>query len=251
MADAALVLSGALMGLAGLPHCLAMCGASSTGVVRACAAPNEGTAAGVAFQVGRLAGYAAAGALAASGLAALRWLGESSAVLRPLWSLMHVAALALGLWLLWRGQQPVWLANWPRCQRAKPAYTKAGMGQRQGRWQQMSGPTRALTAGMAWVAWPCGLLQSALIVAALARTPAAGAAVMAAFALASSPALLAFGGLMGRRGGARWVQRSLNALGGRDSFLAVRLAGLGLALGSTWALGHGMWQRVAAFCAGA
>ena len=32
---------------------------------------------------------------------------------------------------------------------------------------------------LAWAAWPCGLLQSALLLAALASGPAQGAAVMA------------------------------------------------------------------------
>ena len=59
--------------------------------------------------------------------------------------------------------------------------------------------------GRLWVAWPCGLLQSALVVAALANTAWGGAAVMAGFAAASAAGLSlapwAFARLAG--GGAR------------------------------------------------
>ena len=56
--DQALILSAVLMGLAGTPHCLAMCGA-------ACAAASGGQASRLgAFHLGRLVAYAAAGAVA-------------------------------------------------------------------------------------------------------------------------------------------------------------------------------------------
>ena len=47
-------------------------------------------------------------------------------------------------------------------------------------------PARAGLVGACWTAMPCGLLQSALLVAALASGALPGAAVMAAFALAST-----------------------------------------------------------------
>ena len=232
MVDAGLALSAALMGLAGIPHCMAMCGASSSAVTSSCTRGGEAGAVSWGFQLGRVLGYAAGGALAASSVAALRVLGDAAPVLRPLWTLLHVAALAAGLWLLWRGRQPTWMSAWPTRQSAAPPPPG---------WQRISGPVRATVLGTTWVAWPCGLLQSALIVAALASTPAAGAAVMAVFALASSPGLWAASSLWLRLGGQGGVW---------GSSFAVRLAGLGLAAGSAWALGHGLWERVAAFCAG-
>ena len=71
------------------------------------------------------------------------------------------------------------------------------------RWQVEAAPARSAGLGLAWVAWPCGLLQSALRVAALANTPASGALVMAGFAGASAAGLL-----LGRRcgGGCRAVR---------------------------------------------
>jgi hypothetical protein len=48
------------------------------------------------FQLGRLAGYSALGALAAASMQGLGWLSVQSAALRPVWSLLHVAAALLG-----------------------------------------------------------------------------------------------------------------------------------------------------------
>jgi sulfite exporter TauE/SafE len=91
------------------------------------------------------------------------------------------------------------------------------------------------------LAWPCGLLQSALLVAGLANTAMQGAAVMAVFAASSALGLVLGPALWWRlSGGAanRWI----------SPLLAVRLAGVALALASAWALGHGLWLRVAAWC---
>jgi sulfite exporter TauE/SafE len=102
----------------------------------------------------------------------------------------------------------------------------------------MAGPVKAAVAGGAWVAWPCGLLQSALVVAALGDGAAAGAAIMAAFAIASAIGLVA--------GPALWWRLGISGAGA--SRWAVRLAGAGLAIASAWALGHGLWQRVLDLC---
>ena len=96
--NSALALTAVLMGLAGGPHCLAMCGAACLGVGQA-AAPRS-TRALVLFQLGRVLGYGALGALAASSLQGVGWLSVHSAALRPVWSLIHVAAILLGLSLI-------------------------------------------------------------------------------------------------------------------------------------------------------
>jgi sulfite exporter TauE/SafE len=230
--DPALWLSGLLMGLAGIPHCMAMCGASSSAVLGRCSRNGQGRAAGFAFHAGRLLGYAAVGAVAASSVAALKLLGESAPAVRPLWAMVQAAAFALGLWLLVTGRQPAWMSAQPRV--LAPQLSGEG-------WQRVAGPARAWLFGTAWVAWPCGLLQSALIVATLASTPLSGAIVMSGFALASSPglglaALVWFGGAKGRAAG---LMRSV---------WVVRFSGLCLCVASGWSLGHGVWQRVAAFC---
>ncbi|MEK8032838.1 sulfite exporter TauE/SafE family protein [Ideonella sp. DXS29W] len=232
--NGALVLTALLMGLAGSVHCVAMCAAPSAAGVRACGAGRrEGWA---AFHAGRLVAYTLAGALAAASVGAVsRWSALSPA-LRPIWAVLHVAALALGLWLLVRGRQPEWL------ERAGRTPTSAARPDAQG-WQRMRGPVKAGGLGLAWVTWPCGLLQSALVVAALANDSMGGAAVMLVFGLATAPAL----------GVAPWLWARWSAASGRSITAgveagAIRLAGALLAGASVWALGHDVLTRLVAFC---
>jgi uncharacterized protein len=233
--DLPLLLAALLLGAAGSLHCAAMCGAACTAVVarHGGAAPARAL---LGFHLGRLAGYAAGGAVAAASVNALGTWAQAMPALRPLWTLLHAAALMLGLWLVATGRQPAWLAAWGR----PPQRVAAAGG-----WQAVSGPGHAplraplgaAAIGGLWVAVPCGLLQSALLVAALASTPAGGASVMAAFALASSLGLVlaasAWRRAVATPGALRW---------------AVRLAGAMLVGASAWALGHGLWQQVLAYC---
>ena len=105
--QSSLAVTALLMGLAGGPHCIAMCGAACAGIGQA-AAPRSTQAIGL-FQVGRVAGYSALGALAAASMQGLGWLTVHSAALRPIWTMVHVAAILLGLTLLILARQPVWL----------------------------------------------------------------------------------------------------------------------------------------------
>ncbi len=104
----------------------------------------------------------------------LGWLTVQSAALRPLWSLLHVAALALGLFLILRARQPLWLETGGRklWQRARAR----GATSAQLPW----------VLGVLWALLPCGLLYSAVMVAALAGSVAGGALLMALFALGTS-----------------------------------------------------------------
>lgn len=219
------------MGLAGSPHCAAMCGAACAGITRG-RAPAR-----LSFHLGRLLSYALGGAVAAASVGAMAQLAQASAALRPFWVLLHMAVLLLGLSLMWRGRQPAWMMGVG--QQLAPGGVAAA-GQSTVRWMPRSAPLRSGAAGLAWIAWPCGLLQSALVLAALASTPAWGAAVMSGFALTSSLGLLLGPALLWR------------LLGVKDAELgmvwAIRLAGLALVLSSGWALGHGVWAQIAAFC---
>ena len=222
--DVALIGSAALLGLAGSPHCAAMC-------APACAAAvgRGGLAASLSFQAGRLASYAAAGAVVASSVGALAGLAQWVPWIRPLWTLVQLAGLVLGLWLLWTGRQPAWIE---RLGRVPPTAHSGG-------WQTLRGPTRAAAVGGLWAAWPCGLLQSALLVASLTQGAGSGAAAMVAFGLTSS------GGLWL----APWLwQRLGREDAARAERWAVRAAGGMLAGAALWALGHGMWARVLAYC---
>ncbi len=245
--DAALAASALLMGLAGVPHCAAMCGAAQAGIAGRSAAGMW------ALQVGRLASYAAAGALVAGSVSALAGLGAAAPWLRPLWTLLHVAAFALGGWLLWQGRAPGWFAGFG-ARLGAGAGGGADVGERRGGLAQaqplhfmrrLPPPARAAAAGACWAAMPCGLLQSALLVAALNSGPLAGAVTMGGFALASGLGLVA----------GPWLWRRLGAASGAGAAsatpaLAVRLAGALLMAGSGYALAHGLRAAIdQALCA--
>jgi len=264
--------TGFLMGLAGAPHCAAMCGPSCAAVIGAgrarCGHGGALNATSWSFHSFRLAGYAVAGGLTAAGVGLLGWASQTAPWVRPVWTLLHVAALALGLWLAMTGRQPAFMAS---VGRLRPAPLHSGQENAISAWpvQISRGATAGLTtdrveflssavarqrgmpgvlvgasAGALWVVWPCGLLQSALLVSGLANTPWSGALVMLAFALASSMGLLWMPKLWA------WWRRHQpqEAAGQHFDRLVVRLAGGLLALGSAWALGHDVWGRVWAYC---
>ena len=236
MFDVALAGSALMMGLAGTPHCVAMCGASSTAVM------GSSRSALLGFQLGRLFSYALAGGLAAASVGLLAQWGQASALLRPLWVLLHVAAFLLGAALLWNGRQPAWLEGVGQriSNGIRPSVTVSLDGLKGGG-TVFAAPTRAAMFGLAWAAWPCGLLQSALLVAALASGPAQGAMVMAVFAMASGLGLVL--------GPMLWVKlRWQGASGEVGMRWSVRLSGLGLAGASAWALSHGVWKQIVEFC---
>ena len=215
-----------LMGLAGGPHCVAMCGAACAGIGRS--GQGRNTRSMWAFQVGRLAGYSMMGALAAASMEGLGWLTVHSAVLRPVWSLFHVAAALLGLMLLWRARQPVWLENSARAVWTRVRGTVSGAGGMPG--------AGALLLGVAWSLLPCGLLYSALLVAALTASAVEGGAVMALFALGSSVSLMA----------GPWLWLRLRTQGSGD--WAIRMAGLALFVMSLFALWMGLVHNTAPWC---
>ncbi|MCL1960373.1 MAG: sulfite exporter TauE/SafE family protein [Desulfovibrionaceae bacterium] len=217
-----LAVTALVMGLAGGPHCIAMCGAACAGIGQA-AAPRSARAISF-FQLGRLIGYSALGALAAAAMQGLGWLTVQSAALRPVWTMVHLAAVLLGLLLLVQARQPVWLESGARRVWAKVRAATQTMG--------LAAP---LLLGAAWALLPCGLLYSALMVAALAGGVAGGAAVMALFALGSGLSLWA----------GPWL---LLRLGGRDGAWGMRLAGLALMLTSAWGLWMGLAHDQAPWC---
>lgn len=179
------------MGLAGGSHCLAMCSAPCGALVgqgSASAVPTgneEGAAQAVhwaprggvvlrtaMFHGGRLAGYAVAGALAAMAMDSLAWLTQQTTALRPAWTLMHVAVMAWGLMMMVQSRQPAWVEQAGRAVwgRVRPL---------------VGAPGGVLAAGVLWALMPCGLLYSALLVAALSGGALEGALTMALFGIGS------------------------------------------------------------------
>ncbi|OYU41981.1 MAG: hypothetical protein CFE44_26650, partial [Burkholderiales bacterium PBB4] len=147
--QSSLALTALLMGLVGGPHCVAMCGAACAGIGQA-AGPRKNTAL-VTFQLGRIVGYSLLGGLAAASMQGLGWLTVQSAALRPLWSLLHVAALVLGLVLIVRARQPLWLDAAGRRLWQAARSLAAGWG-----------GGAPLVLGTLWALLPCGLLYSAV-----------------------------------------------------------------------------------------
>lgn len=223
--QSSLALTALLMGLVGGPHCVAMCGAACAGIGQA-AGPRKNTAL-LTFQLGRILGYSLLGGLAAASMQGLGWLTVQSAALRPLWSLLHIAALVLGLVLLVQARQPQWLDV------AGKRIWHAARG-----WASGWGGGAPLVLGTMWALLPCGLLYSALLVAALAGGPVAGAMVMALFALGTSVTMLA----------GPWLWLRLRGASPDDGQWGVRLAGAALAASSGWALWMALAHNQAPWC---
>lgn len=234
-----LVMTGLLMGLVGGPHCVVMCGAACAGIGRSGSGATSGSM--WIFQIGRLVGYSALGAAVAASMQGLGWLSVHSAALRPVWTLFHVAAAMLGVVLLWQGRQPVWLEAtartvWQKIRSATAGLKPGSAGPASGGRHGVASVGAPLLLGMLWVLLPCGLLYSALLVAALTSSMVEGAVVMALFALGSSVSLMAGPWLwlrLRRPGSGQW---------------AIRLAGLALLATSAWALWMGLLHDTAPWC---
>ena len=225
--QSSLAVTALLMGLVGGPHCVAMCGAACAGIGQA-AGPRKKSAL-LLFQLGRVVGYSALGALAAASLQGLGWLTVQSAALRPVWSLFHVAALVLGLVLVVQARQPMWLQSGARNVWARVrAFTGNG---------NAGAP---LVLGGLWALMPCGLLYSALTVAALSGSAGGGAAVMALFALGTSVAMF-LGPLL-------WLRLRGSPANPASGQWGVRLAGVALAASSGWALWMALAHNAAPWC---
>ncbi|MFM2323413.1 MAG: hypothetical protein RL244_292 [Pseudomonadota bacterium] len=226
--EASLIVTALLMGLAGGPHCIAMCGAACAGIgVTAGDRPAQQNRAMGLFQVGRVLGYAGLGGLAAATMQGLGWLTVQSAALRPLWSTIHVAALVLGLLLLFQARQPAWLERSAR-----------NVWERIKRLQKRGGAFGPVLVGMLWAFLPCGLLYSALLVAALTGVVWQGAAVMALFVVGTSVSLMA----------GPWLLLRMQGMGLGDGQWGIRLAGLALAISAAVALWMGLMHDQAPWC---
>ncbi len=213
-----------LMGLAGGPHCAAMCGAACAGVMRMGSRPGPRSL--WLFQAGRLVGYSAAGALAAQAVQSFAWLAGQTAALRPVWTLFHLAVLAWGLALMTLARQPEWVSTagrrgWTRVQP----------------WAGARGGV--FTAGALWAFMPCGLLYSALLVASLSGGPLEGALSMSLFAFGSALSLALAPKLFAR----------LQQVGNRfRQDWGTRASGLLLVLAAFWALWMDLAHRIAVWC---
>ncbi|MFP8781042.1 sulfite exporter TauE/SafE family protein [Hydrogenophaga sp. RWCD_12] len=221
-----MALTALFMGIAGGPHCVAMCGAACAGISRGAAGGQNSNVALLTFQASRLVGYATFGAFAAGSVQGLAWLGTNTAVIRPIWAMFHVAALLLGFVLIWQARQPAWLD-----------------GLAQGVWRHTRpmlnrlGSRAPVVLGVAWALMPCGLLYSALMVASLSASAVQGAMIMALFSAGTSLSLTI----------GPWLLLRLKGDG--SGGWGIRLAGLALAATSGWALWMGITNPTGLWCA--
>lgn len=191
-----LVLGALLLAVFGTAHCAAMCGgfvaASWTPLSRASRAHRApGLHAALPMHAGRLASYAAAGALAGALGATPALLMGSARFQAMLFALGALVLAVTGLRIagvpLPAGRESQLLASvWAHARsiarRVGPADTV---------------PKRLLL-GLIWGWAPCALAYSALPLALVSGSPWAGAAVMLAFGAGTLPALLVAGWLLGK-----------------------------------------------------
>jgi hypothetical protein len=183
-----------------------MCGA-------ACAGIDKNTKHKLAiwkFHAGRVFGYASLGAVAAASVRGLAWLTSQTAALQPVWTFFHALVLCWGLLMMAYARQPIWVNGmsrsiWSRVGRL----SKCDIG--------------VFLTGALWALMPCGLLYSALLVAALSGSPVGGALSMVMFALGTSISL--------QIGSLLWLR-----LQNGNRQLGMRLAGLLLSLAASWAI---------------
>lgn len=247
-----LLISALLMGLAGGPHCLVMCGSACMGISRM---PGQSAWRNLLlFQTGRLTGYAALGAIAAMSMNALGWMADQTAVFHPFWSMLHIAAVIWGLWLMLSAEQPLWVSRtaqrvWQAMSTKAPALSK-----------QRLAP---LWLGMVWSLLPCGLLYSALLVAMFTAGGLQGALVMAMFALGGGlmltvvpwlwSSLRHWGGHSGQVPMSR-MNWKLSPVSRSDSsamtfnHLGTRLSGLLLMVTAAWGLWTGLNHSASPWC---
>ncbi len=182
---ASLLLTAFVMGLAGGPHCIAMCGAACGAMQSTVKTTRQYRSIPLrvmhtipwSFYLGRMLGYGLLGAIAAETLRGLAWLSIQSHVFQPLWTFSHTLIFAWGALLVITGQQPQWALK--RAQQVwvwiKQHTEHAKLGY--------------LLTGMIWALLPCGLLYSAVMLASLQSQWLQGALVMMAFASGSATVL--------------------------------------------------------------
>jgi sulfite exporter TauE/SafE len=203
-----IALAGLAMGFLGSSHCFGMCGGIAAALSAAPGRPEtRSIARACAVNVGRVASYAAAGAIAgALGASATSIVGPSMAFgLRSVAALLIIAA---GLYIAG------WSSAVLRVERVGASFWRR-IAPHARRFRASASPLSALAFGALWGWVPCGLVYSALGVAAASGSASDGTLMMAAFGLGTMPATLAIGLAAGssmRFLRARWTRRMAGAL---------------------------------------
>lgn len=220
-----------LVGLLGGTHCMAMCGGIVGALTAGLPSGRPHWPLQLAYNFGRISGYATAGAvLGAVGSAGLLLEGALP-VQMTLYVLANLMLVALGLYLvgvpqgltfLERGGQKIWARIQPLTRRFLPATTVA----------------RAYPLGLVWGFLPCGMVYSVLSMTLLTGSALRGAGLMLAFGLGTLPNLLLAGFLL---------KRFRDVVQGRPVRLASGLLVLGFGvwgLFNATSLGGRLWQGI-------
>ncbi len=175
-----------LVGLLGGVHCLGMCG-SIVGIFTS-QVPKDAVRwpFHLAYSSGRIASYAAAGALVgAIGQAGLL-MRDAVPVQHLLFALSSLILIALGLYLagIWGAVRQLEQMGGGLWKRLQPYTT---------RMLPVNTVPRALGLGALWGWLPCGLVYSVLLTALASGSAVQGALIMLAFGLGTLPNLLAIG----------------------------------------------------------
>jgi sulfite exporter TauE/SafE len=250
-----LLLTALTTGLMGSLHCLGMCGGISATVALASpltgrphndtarpvpvavvtgpaparagflptAAPSTAEANVLAFNAGRIASYAIAGALAGTLGGALAGLGqgwvinETAAARTALFLLANLMIIFTGLYLMGLPQLlaplekaggHLWRRVSPYAQRLLPLRTVS----------------HAALFGMLWGWIPCGMVYAMLLTAMSAGSAAGGALTMFAFGAGTLPVMLGAGWSAGRLRG--WTRRPRVRLAAGIAVVAMGVFGL-------------------------
>ncbi|MBI5462013.1 MAG: sulfite exporter TauE/SafE family protein [Gammaproteobacteria bacterium] len=191
-------LSALLVGFFGGVHCVGMCG----GIVGALtfglpeqvrARPAGAWPFHIAYNLGRIASYTLAGALAGglgAGLLQLTELRQAQQVLQ-IFAALFMAALGLYLGGWWSGLLYVERLGGSVWRRIEPL----GRGL-----LPVATPLHAFALGLVWGWLPCGLVYSVLIWALTAGSALHGAQLMFTFGLGTLPNLLLMGALAAKLG---------------------------------------------------
>lgn len=181
-----ILIAALVAGFFGGTHCIGMCGAIVLLFEQQPVGSLGPWARRISYNTGRLGFYALLGAIAGAGGAVLTKIAGVNTGLILLRLLAGLLVIAIGVNLLF---------DWS----ATRFLEKAGAGI----WHRLaplakhvmpvSSPARALGAGFVWGALPCGLVYSAVAMAATTGSGIGGVTVMMAFWLGTLPALLLAG----------------------------------------------------------
>ena len=206
--QASIFLSTFFMGMMGGPHCISMCGAPCS-VISA-----QGSRQIWQFHLGRILGYGILGGVAAYSVNNLAWLSNQTMSIHPLWTFFHGIIFIWGFVMLLYAKQPQWIDH---------------MGE--SIWNVMQKLSKTLRSnfllGMLWSFMPCGLLYSALLVAALTLNILNGTISMMFFAAGTSISLIVSPIIWLKiKNGKLWLNETQG----------MRIAGLLLMIAASWAI---------------